>query len=137
MCEASIVVNLELCNVQWIALSVLLFLCLSVCVSIWADSCPDLNFFCFEIGLSNLAHSTSQWEDVNIHDPNSMLTFDLKVKFIGIFPWLCVRTIFGHECISVGQCVTYIHELCMTLTVCLGKIIFALGHRHTKFRTWV
>ena len=71
-----------------------------------------------------------------IHDPDTTLTFDLKVKFIGFMTWLCVRAsaflsfdivilCLAHECITMVRCVAYIHELCMTLTFDLDiKLIF-------------
>ena len=98
-----------------------------------------------------------------IYDPNTTFTSDPKVTFIGFLTWVCVWATgilfsdipvvipyLAPECITVGQCVTYIHDLCMTLTfglnikfyiftmnLCLGKIVFALKCRHTKFFTWV
>ena len=62
---------------------------------------------------------------INVSD--TTLTFDLKVKFIWILAWLRVRVTanlffviakqhLNLECITIGQCVTYIHGLCMTLT---------------------
>ena len=73
----------------------------------------------------------------DIHDPNMTLTFYLKVKFIVFLKRLHVRaTAFlsfdiiapylAHESLTMGQCVTYIQDLCMTLTFCLNiKIIFS------------
>ena len=49
---------------------------------------------CFDISIPYLAYtgmSTSIRECVAfIHDPDMMLTFDLKVNFIGFLKWLCV-----------------------------------------------
>ena len=98
-----------------------------------------------------------------IYDPNTTFTSDPKVTFIGFLTWVCVWATgilfsdipvvipyLAPECITMVQCVTYIHDLCMTLTfglnikfyiftmnLCLGKIVFALKCRHTKFFTWV
>ena len=97
---------------------------------------------------------------VYIHDPDTKLTLDLTVKLIGFLTWLCVRSTtflsfdivipyLTHECITMGQYVTYIHDLCLTLrfgqyqnsilimNLCLGEILFVLWHRHVKFSTWV
>ena len=75
------------------------------------------------------------------YDPDTTLTFELKVKFIGILIWLRVwATVFCPlTCITMGRCVTLIHDLCMALTfgpnikififtmnLCLGMIVFAL-----------
>ena len=61
-----------------------------------------------------------------IHDPSMKLTFDHEIKFIGVLTLLPVQATlfvfdivipyFAHECITMGQCVTYIHNLCMTMT---------------------
>ena len=87
-----------------------------------------------------------------IHDPDTTLNFDFKVKFIGFMTWLCVQAsaflsvdIVIHCLAREGRCVTYIHKLYMTLTFDLNiKIIFspwiwvlqnvfALWHMHTIF----
>ena len=70
-----------------------------------------------------------------IHDPDTMLTFDLKVNFLRLMTWLCVQAsaflFFDIVCltceyITMVPCVVYIHELCMTLTFYLNiKIIFS------------
>ena len=111
----------------------------------------------FDIGISNLADwSITMRGCVKfIHDPETTLNFDLKVKFIGFDMFSCLAhnffwvwhwpTIFGtwvyHQeedmtffrphlflsfglvilcsacgCITMVRCVTYSHELCMTLT---------------------
>ena len=48
---------------------------------------------CFDIGLPYLAHESNTMREcvVYVHDPDNILTFDLKVKFIGFMTWLCVR----------------------------------------------
>ena len=47
---------------------------------------------CFDISIPYLAHGSITMREcvAFIHDPNIMLTFDLKVKFIRILTWLCV-----------------------------------------------
>ena len=66
-----------------------------------------------------------------IHDPDTTLTFDLKVKFIGFMTWLCVQAstflsfdkvilCLARECITMVQCVTYIYDLDLNI-----KIIFS------------
>ena len=94
---------------------------------------------CFDIGIPTLTHVfiTTRGCVAFIHDPDMTLIFDLKVKFIGFITWLCVRAIaflsidivilcFARECITMVQCVLYIHDLCMTLTYDLNtKIIFS------------
>ena len=56
-----------------------------------------------------------------IHDPDSTLNFDLKVKFIGFLTCFHVRPItflwfdiglpyLAHECITIRRCVAYIHD---------------------------
>ena len=67
--------------------------------------------------------------------PDTTLTFDLSVKFIGFMIWLCVHTrefLSFHivklcECITMVQCVVYIHDLCMTFTFDLN--IFTMNLR--------
>ena len=83
-------------------------------------SCPAHNFFFwFEIGLPYLAHGciTIRQCVMYIHDSDTTLNFDLKVKFIGFLTCLCVRpiTIFDltlayhiwHN--GLSPCDTYIH----------------------------
>ena len=93
-----------------------------------------------------------------IHDPDTTLNFDRKVKFIEFMTWFCVQASaflfidivilrLALECITMVyvRSVTYIHELCMTLDFDLNitilfslwiwvwQNVFALWHRHTKF----
>ena len=83
----------------------------------------------FNIGIPYLAHGCMTMRECvkYIHDPDTTLTFDLKVKFIGFMTWLCVKaSVFlcfdivilclACECITMVGCVAYIYELCMTLT---------------------
>ena len=127
--------------------------CQIICLCVRA-----ITFSWFDSGLPHLAHRsiTMRRCDMSIHVPDSMLTFDLKVKCIGFMTFLCVQAsallsydiviyFVWHEYITMVWCVVYIHELCMTLTSNLNiKIIFspwiwvwqdvfALWHRHTKF----
>ena len=124
------------------------------CLHVWPVTSVS-----FDIGIPYLAHGSITIRECikYIHDPDMTLTFDLNVKFIGFMTWLCVQaSVFlsfdivilclARECITMVQCVSYIHELCMTLTFDLNiKIIFspwiwvwqdvfALRHGHTKFR---
>ena len=112
----------------------------------------------FDIGIPYLAHgSITKIGCVKcFHDPDMTLTFDLKVKFIGFMTWLCVQAspflsfgivilCYACGCITMVRCVTYSHELCMTLTfdinikiifsqwIWIWQDVFALWHRHTKF----
>ena len=112
----------------------------------------------FHIGIPYLAHgSITVRECVKyIHDPNTTLTFNLKVKFIGFMTWFCVQgsaflfyniviLCLALECITMVQSVTYIHELCLTLTfdrnkkifapwVWVWRDVFAFWYKHTKYR---
>ena len=51
---------------------------------------------CFDICLPCLEQGsiTMRGYVAYIHNPNTTLTFDPKVKFIGFLTWLCVRTTF-------------------------------------------
>ena len=116
--------------------------------------CPAHNNFWIDIGLPYLAHGSITMKVciTYIHDPDTILTFDLKVKFIGFMTWICVQAsafssfdiailYLARECITIVRYVTYIHELCITLTFDLNIKIFiylslsrclAPWHRHTK-----
>ena len=104
------------------------------------SSCPTRNFCLLEIGLPYLAQRwfITRGYVAYIHDPNTMLTFDFKVIFIGFMTWLCVWTtaflssdkvIFYVACefITMIQCVAYIYYLCMTLTFYLNIKIFIMN----------
>ena len=92
--------------------------CPSVCQSVCADSCPAHNFF---FGLTLAYHIWHIGVSVAyIHDPDTTLNFDLKVKFIGFLTCFCVRpiTIFwfdtglpylAYGVIAMKRCHTYIH----------------------------
>ena len=79
-----------------------------------------------------------------IHDSDTTLIFNLKVKLIGFMTWLCgqascflsfdiVILCLARECITMVRCVAYIHEFCMTLTFDLNiKIIFYHGFESGK-----
>ena len=47
----------------------------------------------FDIGIPYLTHGpiTMRGCVKYIHDPDRTLTFDLKIKFIGLMTWLCVQ----------------------------------------------
>ena len=91
-----------------------------------------------DIGIPYLSHGSITIRRCvkYIHDPNTMLTFDLKVKFIGFMTWCCVQALallscdllllcLARKCYTIVRCVADIHELCMTLTFDLNiKIIF-------------
>ena len=91
---------------------------MSVCLS---DSCPAHNYFWFDIGLPYLAHGCIAIRRcvVYIHDPDTTLNFDLKLK--GVFDmssspahnfFLVVIGLpyLAHGCITTRRCVTYIHD---------------------------
>ena len=101
-----------------------------------------LLFIWFDIGLPYLGHASVTMREciVCILDPDRILTFDLKVKFIGFMTWLCVQAsaflsfdivilCLAHQCIIIVWCVAYIHYLCMTLTFDLNIKI--------KFSPWI
>ena len=93
----------------------------------------------FDIGIPYLAHGSITMRGCvkYIHYPDTMLTFDLKVKFIEFVTWLCVHAsdflsfdtvilCLACKCITMVWCVAYIHELCMTLTplTSISKLYF-------------
>ena len=88
-------------------------LCLSVCLSV--------RLCRFVFGLSRYFALTLDyhiWHMYHhetmctyIHDPDTMLTFDLKVKFIGFYFFFDVGlTYLAHESITMRGCVAYIHD---------------------------
>ena len=48
-------------------------------------SCPTHNYFLFDIGLTYLVHASITMRGcvTYIHDPDTILSFDIKDKFIG------------------------------------------------------
>ena len=89
-----------------------------------------VTFVTFDIGIPYLAHwfITMRGCVKYVHDPDTTLTFEVKVKFIGFMTRLCVQTsvflsfdivilCLALECITTVQCGAYIHELYMTLTL--------------------
>ena len=96
----------------------------------------------FDIGLPYLAHGSITMRGCvkYIHGPNTMFTFDLKVKFIGFMTWLCVQALaflsldilllcLAHGSITKRGCAKYNHDLNMTLT-------FDLKVKFIGFMTW-
>ena len=75
---------------------------------------------------------------VYIYDPDRILTFDLKVKFIAFMTLLCVWASaflsfnviilsLAGKCTTMVQCVAYTHDHCMTLTFDLKNYIFIIN----------
>ena len=116
---------------------------------------------CFDIGLSYLAlWWTMRWWVTYIRNPNTKFTFDLKVKFIWFLTLLCVQATsflsfdivirhLAQECITIRHMshtfmtsvwpwpLAFILKFYIfTMNLCLGKIVFALLHRHTKYGTY-
>ena len=116
---------------------------------------------CFDIGPSYLTHrSLSPWDNV-LHTfmiltphwpwPEGQIcwVFDMALcKGHSFFLLWHSQTIFGTWVYHHELCVTYIHDLCITLTfgikyqnyfftmnLCLGKTVFVLWHGHSKFDT--
>ena len=134
---------------------------LSDSLSISVVSCLAHNIFNFEIGILYLPYGciTTRRYVTYIHDPNTKLTFDFKVKYIGFLTCLCVqpttsvrfdigKSYLTHGSINMWQCVAYIHDPDTTLTfiqgqicrvfdmaLCSGHSFFVLWHSHTIFGT--
>ena len=96
----------------------------------------------------------------DIHDPDMTLTFYLKVKFIVFFKKASRSGhsffVLWHSCTIFGTWESHHGTMChihswalydpdllpqyqnyiFTMNLCLGKIIFALWHRHTKVSPW-
>ena len=100
-----------------------------------------ITFFWIDIGLQYLAHGciTVRRCAAYIHDPDTTLNFDLKVKFIEFLTCFCVRPItffwidiglpyLAHGCINIRWCFTYIHDPDSMLTFDL-KVKF-IGFYH-------
>ena len=103
--------------------------------------CPFHNNFLFDIGLPYLAHGsiTIRRCDKYLHVHDLMLTFDLKIKFIGLLSCLPVRHVtsfsfhigipyLAHGSIYVRECVKYIHDPNTTLTFNLKVKFISLWH---------
>ena len=100
--------------------------------SVCADSCPAHNYFLLWHWLTilpYLAHGciTMRQCVAYIHDPNTTLTFDLEVAFIGFVAVsscptrnLCLLYIvvsyLAHGSVTMRGCVAYIHDPDTTLT---------------------
>ena len=103
-------------------------------------SCPAHYIFWIDIGLPYLAHGciTTVRCVVFIHDPDSMLTLDLKVKFKGfchVRPVTSVSFDIGkpyltHGSITIRECVKYIHDSDTTLN-------FDLKVKFLEFMVWL
>ena len=108
----------------------------------WLDVQP-LTFVSFDIGIY-LAHGSIDHHHemcvAYIH-LDTVLTFDLKVRYIGFWhSFMFVPQLFCpltklyqfdtramYECLTMGWCVTYIHDLWVTFTIGLKiKITFSL-----------
>ena len=112
--------------------------------------------FCFDIGLPYLVHwsitmsgcaACFWWSQYDV-DPY------LKIKFMWFLRWLCVRVTvlffdivilyLASKCITIGQWHSWhmydldlwsqYHNYIFIMNFCLGKIVFVLWYRHTKFR---
>ena len=140
-----------------LSLSVCLFICLQILVQ-------PITFFCFYIGLPYLAirYIIMRQCVTCIHDPNTMLTCDLKVKFIGFFYMFSCRarnyfllwhwlplfsTWFYHH-----KSMCCIHSwswynidlwpqdqiyMVFGMTICSDHSFFVLLRHHILFGTWV
>ena len=126
---------------------------------------PAHNLF---FGLTLAKHiwhiGVSPWDEIvgNIHDPDTTLNFDLKVKFIEFLTCFRVSTItnfwfdnglpyLAHKSFTLRRCDTYIHvpvsywphsnvlafvmSLCPNCNFCTCNGL--LWHWHTIFGTWV
>ena len=113
---------------------------------------------CFDTDVPNLANRSitlREWV-ARVHNPDVSLTFDLKVKFIGLMTWLCVRATVlcpstysyyvWHVSVSPWYDVsrtfitsvwlwplTPISNVYFQFEFESDKIVFALWQRHCKF----
>ena len=134
-----------LCVCLYTRLSVRPSVCLSVspsvCLSVQISVRP-ISFFWFDMDMPYLAHTSISMREcvVNIYDPDSILTFDLKVilkGFCRVFasdPWLLFALTLTyhiwHSSITMRVCVAYIHEPDETLT-------FDLKVKFIAFLPWL
>ena len=105
---------------------------MSVRLSVCADSCPVHKFFGLTLAY-HIGHIDVSWDDMYIRDPNTTLTFDLKVKFTGFLTyfrgWQKLFWFYIHAFITIRGCVAYIHDPDSTLTFdlnFLSSLLFAL-----------
>ena len=95
-------------------------------------SCPHVwpvTSVCFDIGTPYLAHWSITMRGCvkYIHDPDTTLTFDLKVKFIGFMTWLCVQAsaFLSFDIVilcSAPECLSLIHIWrCRRYAVCRSR----------------
>ena len=139
-------------------------------VKFFVEPIAQVSFFCLKFVIVRwhcwlfLSYSSNwsinrRWCVTYIHDPNTSLSFDLKVNFLGFLTWLRVQPATVFFCpltLSYDICFTLVYhhrmmchihswplydlDLCsqyqsyiFTMNLCLGKIIFVLWHRHIKF----
>ena len=124
-------------------------------------SCSADNYhFSFDIGLPNFSHACIPMREcvAYTHDPDSTLTFDLKVKFIGLrvrpVTSVCLTFAFiiWHMGLSPSEDVSRIFMICWydvdlwpqgqmyrvyDMPLCSGHGFFLLWHSHKMFCTWV
>ena len=114
-------------------------LCLSVLLSVCAESCLAHKIFLVWHCLPYVAHGciTIRQCVTYIHDPKSTLTFDLEVKFIGIFTCFRVRPIsfywfdidlpyLAHGCISIHERMCRVHSWSRRISLVAQKYVDAL-----------
>ena len=112
--------------------------CMSFCLSVQNRVWP-IRFFWFDIGLPYVAHGciTIRQCVTYIHDPESTLTFDLEVKFIGIFTCFRVRPIsfywfdidlpyLAHGCISIHERMCRVRSWSRRISLVAQKYVDAL-----------
>ena len=106
--------------------------------------CPSVCWFDF--GLPYLAHGSTTMRGCvkYIHDPDTTLTFDLKVKFIGFMTWLCVQAsaflsfdivilCLARKCITMVRCVhTFMNSAWPWSLTSISKLYFHHGFKSYK-----
>ena len=124
--------------------------------------CPACNFFCFDIGLPYLAHGSITmrecvafiiqiWWHVDLWPQGQLYrVFDMALCLgHSFFVYWYSHTISG-TWVFHHRIMCHIHSWTLydldlwpqyqhyifTMNLSMGKIIFALWHRHTKFGTW-
>ena len=124
------------------------------------SACPTRNLFCLIIGIPYFAHGVSPWDDVSRTFIWSWYNIDLwpqgqnyRVSDMALCSGYSLLSVYvviphlAHKCITMWWCVIYIYGFCVslidflsqyqnyifTMNLCVGKIVFALWQRHTKF----